>query len=58
MCVCALCGSEIVKVRRGKKGPEERVRQREKSELNEVEEEHMNCGRGIKEGSVKRTKSS
>lgn len=42
----------------GKKGPEERVRQREKSELNEVEEEHMNCGRGIKEGSVKRTKSS
>lgn len=45
-----------MKVRRGKKGPEERVRQREKSELNEVEEEHMNCGRGIKEGSVKRTK--
>lgn len=42
----------------GKKGPEERVRQRGKSELNEVEEEHMNCGRGIKEGSVKRTKSS
>lgn len=42
----------------GKKGPEERVRQREKSELNEVEEEHMNCSRGIKEGSVKRTKSS
>lgn len=42
----------------GKKGPEERVRQRGKSELNELEEEHMNCGRGIKEGSVKRTKSS
>lgn len=57
LCLCGLCGGKIVKVRREKKrGQEERVRQRKKSELNEVDEQHMNCSWGIKEGSVKRTK--
>lgn len=56
LCLCALCGSEIVKVWREKKLLEEMVRLRKKSELNEVEKQHMNCSWRIKGGSVKRTK--